>query len=61
MEPHEILLEPHGGLNQINLNSIFHLEEDDLDEDQENLINFKLSKYYDVDSIKTTALATNTV
>ena len=52
MEPHEIMLEPHGGLDQNNLNSIFHLEEDHLDEDQESLINFKLSEYYDVDSIK---------
>lgn len=44
------LLELHGG-DRYNLNSILHLDED-IDEETEAYINFKVSEYYDVDTIK---------
>ena len=47
---HLNLLELHGG-NRYNLNSILHLDED-IDEETEAYINFKVSEYYDVDTIK---------
>ncbi len=47
------LLESHGGAARYKLNSILHLDEDiDEETEWEAYINFKVSEYYDVDTIK---------
>jgi len=51
MNQYRLLTESHGGIAQNNLSSILHLDED-VDDETEAYINFKLSEYYDVDSIK---------
>ena len=44
-------LGPHGGFAKNNLNSIFHIEEEQFDNEEEPQIRFKLSPYHDHDSI----------
>ncbi len=45
-------LGPHGGLAKNNLNSMFHIEEERFDNEEEPQIRFKLSPYHDQDSIQ---------
>ena len=52
MIPNEDPLDPHGGIEANNLNSILHLEDDILDEEDDHF-NFKLTEYYDTDNITT--------
>ncbi len=60
MNQYKLLTESHGGVAQNNLSTILHLDED-VDEETEAYINFKLSEYYDVAASNHIALVTKTV